>query len=105
MSDGRDVVAGMIEKLDKSYGKFSENLPESKGSMDQIIEGLKMIQKKFFLKTQGGTDMATVTDKLIDELVAALDGNAGAAKERFEALEGPANNLITTTSNWVIRMT
>ncbi|MHB9094310.1 MAG: hypothetical protein ACYC21_06530, partial [Eubacteriales bacterium] len=95
----------MIKKLNDSYGKFSEKAPAGKGSLDQIIDGLKMIQKKFFLKTQGGTDMATDNDKLVDELIAALDGDAGAAQEKFAAFEGSVNSLITTTSNWVIRMT
>lgn len=105
MSDGRDVVAGLIDQVNENYEKFIEKLPEAKESMDKILEGFKTIQKKFFLKTQGGTDMATETGSLLKDLFDTLDADADAVKEKFTAFEGPANILITTTSNWVIRMT
>lgn len=107
MSDGRDVVAALIEKLSENYSKLMEKLPESKGTADELIEGFKTIQKKFYLKTQGGTDAATECTGLLNEVLAAVESGTGAqeVQAKFDAFAGPSKNLIHTASTWVIRMT
>ena len=107
MSDGREVVAALIEQLNQDYSKILEKLPASQGTGDELIEGFKTIQKKFFLKTQGGTDAATECTSLFNEVLDSI--NSGAETQeiqaKFDAFTGVAKNLIHTASTWVIRMT
>lgn len=104
MADGRDVVAGLIVRLNENKGKVTEALPASQEALEKIIDGFNMVQKKFFLKTEGGTHSAEECVELFKEVLAAIEAG-GNAQEKFEAFAGPANTLITTAANWVIRMT
>ncbi|MDA8211692.1 MAG: hypothetical protein M0021_07445 [Clostridia bacterium] len=107
MSDGRDVVSALIAELNDNYPKVVEQLPDSKTALEEIIEGYKNIQKKFYLKTQGGTDAATECTTFFNEMVASLNSGAGTQEiqEKFNAFAEPSRNLIHTASTWVIRMT
>lgn len=104
MADGRDVVAGLINLLEENKGKLVGALPANQAALEQIIDGFKMVQKKFFLKTEGGTHSAEDCVHLFNELLAAIDAG-GNVQEKFDAFAGPSNTLITTAANWVIRMT
>lgn len=104
MADGRDVVAGLINLLNENKGKIVETLPASQEALEKLIDGFNMIQKKFFLKTEGGSHAANDCVELFKELQAAIEAG-GDAQAKFDAFAGPSNTLITTAANWVIRMT
>lgn len=104
MADGRDVIAGLITMLNENKGKVVEALPANQEALEKIIDGYNAIQKKFFLKTEGGTRTSEENVDLFKELLAAIDAG-GDAQAKFEAFAAPSNTLITTAANWVIRMT
>ena len=104
MADGRDVVAALINQLSENKGKIIGVFPTGQEALDKIVEGFTMVQKKFFLKTQGGTDSAKDCVALFNELMTAIDAG-GDVQAKFEEFAGPANTLITTAAKWVIRMT
>ncbi len=104
MADGRDIVASLLAELNENKGKIAEALPANQEALQQIIDGFDSVQKKFFLKTEGGTNSAAQCMDLFKELLAAIDAG-GDAQGKFEAFAGPSNTLITTAANWVIRMT
>lgn len=104
MADGRDVVAGLINSLEENKAKIVAALPANQAALEQIIDGFKMVQKKFFLKTEGGAHSATNCVNLFNELLAAIDAG-GNVQEKYAAFAGSSNTLITTAANWVIRMT
>lgn len=103
MADGRDIVASLVAELNENKGKIVEVLTANQEALQQIIDGFDGVQKKFYLRTQGGTDAANECVDLFKELLAALGG--GDAQSKFEAFAGPANTLIKTAANWTIKMT
>ncbi len=104
MADGRDTVASLIAQLNENKGKIIEALPANQEALQQIIDGFSMVQKKFFLKTEGGTNSASECMALFKKLMEAIDGG-GDVQDKFDAFAHPANDLITKAANWVIRMT
>lgn len=101
MADGREYIADLINQLTENKEKISEAVGAE--AVDKMIEGFNSIAKKFYLKTQAGTESAKECLDLFAEVIAAIDGGDVAAK--FESFAGPANTFITTATNLVIRMT
>lgn len=104
MADGRDLAASLVAQLNENKGKIVGAIPTSQEALEQIINGFDSVQKKFYLRTQGGTDAATECVDLLKELLAAIDAG-GDAQAKFDAFAAPSNTLITTAANWVIKMT
>ena len=104
MADGREYVADVITQLTGNKGKIVGVYPAGAEAVDKMIEGFNSISKKFYLKTQAGTEAAKECVDLFNEVIAAVD-NGGDVAAKFEAFAGPSNTFITTAANLVIRMT
>lgn len=105
MGDGRDVVAAMISALDTNKVLMTEKLPEAKDVIDEIYNGLVMIQKKFYLKTQGGTDKVAECQELLMEVITELNNDGPKLGAKFENFTAKTKDAIHVAMTTVIRMT
>lgn len=103
--DGRHYLTEIQEILTEVKPELPEVGMQEK--VDELLQRGDKVQKKLFLKTQGGTTTATEAREQVDELEANIDGGANEEeiKQSFDKLVEKLEFFIHRAETMVIRMT
>lgn len=119
--DGRYYIKEMVatmKELEEELPRLSPPLPadvsqQAVERLQKLAEMLASIQKKLFVKTQGGTEIAKECAEQVAALKESVAGLSGKPREEATAqLEGALNSaeekiepFVEKTRSLVIRMT